>query len=128
MKASKKTEEIQHDSKPRNGGEDPQSRVLTNHRPSASGKDSDIVEAKALGLLTEDLCSLAAVAKDLRVHSSSIYRWAIRGVRGVVLETIRVGGKILTSRQSVTRFLERIQSPATRIQRPTRPGQKSRGK
>lgn len=56
-------------------------------------------------LLTEDLVSLGEVARELGIHCSGPYRWLHRGVRGVRLESIRIGGKLLTSRQAVSRFL-----------------------
>ncbi|MCR9211960.1 MAG: DUF1580 domain-containing protein [bacterium] len=38
---------------------------------------------------------------------STAWRWANRGVKGVKLETVSIGGKRLTSVQAVTRFLKR---------------------
>jgi hypothetical protein len=55
----------------------------------------------------EDLIRFAEVP-DLvpaRVSTVTVARWARVGVRGVKLETIRVGGKVLTSREAVERFL-----------------------
>lgn len=66
------------------------------------------LEARML-LLSEDLVSLGEVAQELDIHISGPYRWRHRGVRGVRLETIRIGGKLLTSRQAVTRFLRATQ-------------------
>ncbi len=43
---------------------------------------------------------------DRRLHISAVYRWATRGVRGVVLETIRIGGTTFTSVQALQRFAE----------------------
>lgn len=101
--------------------------LAVSFQPSKVGMtDKQVDVGKELRLLAEDLCSMAEVAKELHVHVASVHRWRIRGVRGVVLETVRVGGKILTSRPALTRFLQRIQSPTVRAQRPTRPGQKSR--
>lgn len=40
-----------------------------------------------------------------KVHYSTVYRWATKGVRGRVLETIRVGGVRYTSVQALERFL-----------------------
>ena len=39
-----------------------------------------------------------------RIHVSAVYRWAQRGVRGVVLETIPVGGTLYTSVEAIQRF------------------------
>jgi len=41
-------------------------------------------------------------------HLATIWRWASAGVRGVVLETGRIGGKRVTSAEAVRRFLARL--------------------
>lgn len=69
----------------------------------------DQEHGRQFGLLTEELCSMAEVAQELKVHVASVHRWRVRGVRGAKLETVRIGGKILTSRQAVTRFLQQTQ-------------------
>ena len=40
------------------------------------------------------------------VHVSAIYRWATRGIQGVTLETIKVGGTTYTSAEALQRFAE----------------------
>ncbi len=40
------------------------------------------------------------------LHVSAIYRWVARGVNGVRLETIRIGGRMHTSREALQRFFE----------------------
>lgn len=63
-----------------------------------------------LQILTEDAISLREAAQELPrpVSSSTIYRWALRGVRGRKLETVHIGAQIITSRQAMTRFLAAI--------------------
>jgi hypothetical protein len=39
-----------------------------------------------------------------RLHISVFYRWISRGVRGVLLESIRIGGTTYTSLQALQRF------------------------
>jgi hypothetical protein len=39
-------------------------------------------------------------------HRQSIQRWFFRGVHGVRLERVLVGGRAMTSREAVTRFFE----------------------
>lgn len=46
-----------------------------------------------------------------RLHVSTIFRWAQRGVRGAVLETIRIGGTLYTSEEALVRFFERQTNP-----------------
>lgn len=64
-----------------------------------------------LKILTEDVLSMSQAAKELpgRPHVSTLWRWANRGVRGVKLETVCIGDRIFTSRQSLTRFIEATQ-------------------
>jgi hypothetical protein len=54
-------------------------------------------------------------ANGKTVHISAVYRWAQRGVRGVRLETLKVGGTSYTSMDAVQRFAEEL----TRASRPT---------
>ena len=68
-----------------------------------------------IDILTEDVISLAEAAKQLpgrrggkRPHVSCLYRWTIGGCRGVVLESVQVGGARCTSRQALARFIERL--------------------
>ncbi len=41
-------------------------------------------------------------------HSSTIYRWITRGIRGCKLEAIRLGGTLYTSREAMQRFADRL--------------------
>ena len=47
-----------------------------------------------------------------RVHVSAIYRWLAKGVRGMKLEAIKLGGSTYTSREALQRFAERQSRPA----------------
>jgi len=62
----------------------------------------------------EQLVPLRAVPRLLprrrsgkTVHISAVYRWIQRGVRGVQLEAVRVGGTTYTSLEALQRFAER---------------------
>lgn len=46
-----------------------------------------------------------------RVHLQSVHRWARRGLRGVVLETVRVGHSRYTSAEALRRFLKATNQP-----------------
>jgi len=66
-------------------------------------------------LSSESLVPLRSVPKLLpkrpngkRVHISAVYRWIQRGVRGVRLESTRVGGTTYTSEEALQRFSERL--------------------
>ncbi|MCA9137861.1 MAG: DUF1580 domain-containing protein [Planctomycetales bacterium] len=63
-------------------------------------------------VLTEDVLTLQDARNELRhflghrPDKTTLYRWCLRGVRGVKLEHVRLGGRIITSRQAITRFIE----------------------
>jgi hypothetical protein len=64
---------------------------------------------------TEHVISLADAADSLprrrrgrKTHVSTLYRWATVGCRGIVLETIQIGGTRCTSKQGLQRFFERL--------------------
>jgi len=42
------------------------------------------------------------------VHEVTVRRWAKTGVRGVRLQTARIGGICVTSREAVDKFLEEL--------------------
>jgi len=64
---------------------------------------------------TETLVSLSEAAKLLptrragkKVHPSCLYRWTTTGCRGVILESIQVGGTRCTSKESLALFFHRL--------------------
>jgi hypothetical protein len=65
--------------------------------------------------MTERLISLKQACKILpkrrrgkRPHISCLYRWTLNGCRGVILESLQVGGTRCTSREALHRFFERL--------------------
>jgi hypothetical protein len=64
------------------------------------------VERETLRLLTKAVADIPG-----RPHSSTILRWALRGVKGVRLETIVVGGRRFTSVEAIGRFILRLSEP-----------------
>ncbi len=63
----------------------------------------------------ETLLSLTKAAKTLpsrragkRPHVSCLYRWTTSGCKGVVLESIQVGGTRCTSREALARFFQAL--------------------
>ena len=56
--------------------------------------------------VTETLETLAEAARSLpsRPHPSTLHRWRLRGIRGVKLDTILIGGRRYTSREALQRF------------------------
>jgi hypothetical protein len=67
-----------------------------------------------IDISVEEILTLTQAAKSLpgRPASSTIHRWRLRGIRGVRLETILVGGRRFTSRQALERFAARITAAA----------------
>ena len=49
--------------------------------------------------------SLKQVAKHLRVHIATVYRWTLRGVRGRRLKSFLIGGRRYVDADDLTRFL-----------------------
>ena len=72
---------------------------------------STITKTAPVHILTEDVLTLQDARNELaeitgrRPDKCTLYRWCLRGVRGTKLEHIRLGDRILTSRQALTRFI-----------------------
>ena len=65
-------------------------------------------QCPVIDLASEEPLSLAQVAKILRKSHPSVFRYATSGIRGVRLETIRLGKQRLTSMSAVQRFLDKL--------------------
>lgn len=64
---------------------------------------------------SETVLSLTDAAKPLparrggkRPHVSCLYRWTKSGCRGIVLESIQIGGTRCTSEEALARFFQRL--------------------
>lgn len=66
-------------------------------------------------LYGEDLIRLSEFSKifPTRPNPSTAWRWAKHGTRGVILETVAIGGTLYTSREAANRFLEALNQPKT---------------
>jgi Protein of unknown function (DUF1580) len=62
--------------------------------------------------LTQAADDLPRRRRGRKTHVSTLFRWSTAGCRGVVLETIQVGGTRCTSREALQRFFERLSEPA----------------
>jgi hypothetical protein len=69
---------------------------------------------------SEAILSLSQAADELprrrrgrKTHVSTLFRWSSAGCKGIVLETIQVGGTRCTSREALQRFFERLTEPRT---------------
>ncbi len=58
--------------------------------------------------LTEAAKSLPARRRGKRPHVSCLYRWTTSGCKGVVLDSIQIGGMRCTSREALARFFKRL--------------------
>lgn len=65
-------------------------------------------------ILSEQLLTLSAAARAIPgrsgqgVHAATTWRWVRRGVRGIRLETVLIGGIRYTSREALERFFAAI--------------------
>ena len=59
--------------------------------------------------------------KGKRPHLATLYRWAQRGVRGICLETIQIGGTQCTSMEALQRFFDRLSRPTAAQSLPSKP-------
>lgn len=65
-------------------------------------------------LFEESLLSLSEATNELarvrgkKPHVSTLWRWAKKGIRGVKLEVICVGGQIITSKEALDRFCKNL--------------------
>jgi hypothetical protein len=64
-------------------------------------------DPKMESLLAETRLTLADLAQGQGVNVSTVWRWTLRGVRGVVLESFSVGARRFTTVEAFQRFVER---------------------
>jgi hypothetical protein len=82
-----------------------------------------------ISLMDEHKITLGEVPAEIpsrlgnRLHVSTVHRWATTGVKGVILESIKIGGQRYTSKEALQRFVERCSagpaSSATTTRTPT---------
>jgi hypothetical protein len=63
-----------------------------------------------IDLMNERLLPLGELSRAVpsRPVRSTVRRWAGEGIDGVVLETVRLGGRRYTSHEALARFLHRL--------------------
>lgn len=61
-------------------------------------------------MLDEDLIRFSDAAKEFpgRPSLATLHRWRLRGVRGIKLETLLIGGKRFTSFAALDRFARKL--------------------
>ncbi len=72
--------------------------------------------------LPTDLLTLAQAAKSLptRPNVATIWRWCSRGLRGVVLRTVKVGGRTFVSAGDLDEFLRTLNGQSKSMPSPSR--------
>ena len=73
----------------------------------------------SIDISSESLISLADAAASLprrragkKTHVSCVYRWTQLGCRGVLLESIQIGGTRCTSKEAIARFFGTLTAQA----------------
>jgi len=73
-----------------------------------------------ISLQSETLIPVSEAPKHLpsrpsgkRVHISAVYRWIVRGVKGVRLESLKIGGGTYTSLEALQRFADALTARAS---------------
>ena len=62
-------------------------------------------------LADPDRVPLAAIAKELGISVSTVYRWCLTGIRGRKLRRIRLGGRTFLRRDDVRDFIAFCSDP-----------------
>jgi hypothetical protein len=72
-----------------------------------------------IDVAVENLVSLRDVPRCIpprpngkRLHVSAVYRWTLRGLKGIRLETVKIGGTTYTSREAIQRFSDLLTGTA----------------
>lgn len=66
------------------------------------------VQTETLVSLSEAAASLPRRRAGKKPHTATLYRWTTRGCKGIVLESLAIGGTRCTSREALQRFFERL--------------------
>ena len=76
---------------------------------------------KTIDLTTETVFPVAEAPNHIPGHPSqaSVWRWVLKGVGGIKLESILIGGKRFTSAESIQRFCDRRTAAANGEVTPT---------
>jgi hypothetical protein len=86
----------------------------------ASSSQSFFVGADMIDHENEEILTMTAASKlPPRPNVATLWRWRTKGVRGHKLETMLYGGRRVTSREAIARFLAAINGePAIRVVTP----------
>lgn len=83
-------------------------------RSSLAGGAANIAEQLA------DALTIAEAATELKVHYMTAHRWAVDGIKGIVLRSILLGGRRMVPRDAIGEFLQALNSHGQKPQRSRR--------
>ena len=66
------------------------------------------VTFEAAPALVPAINAVAGMEARRQLHPRTLYNWATKGKRGVVLESAAIGGILVTSREALQRFFTRL--------------------
>lgn len=75
-------------------------------------------------LSPETRISLSALAKTQGIHTATVWRWCTKGVKGITLESVAIGGRRFTTSQAFQRFVQATNSASPAAQIPATPHQR----
>jgi len=83
----------------------------------------DVFSEKVIGL-KEAIRLLPKTSRNNNLHYSTMFRWILRGLRakdGVVvrLESVKIGGRLCTSKEALQRFFDRLSGDQQVVTPPT---------
>lgn len=80
-----------------------------------------------INIASEHLCHLnkAPLSIPGQPHVSTVVRWSRRGLKGITLETILVGGRRFTSVEAIGRFIAKLSDRPERLPEDQTEGHKS---
>lgn len=70
-------------------------------------------------LLNESRLTLSQLARSQGVNVATIWRWCTKGVRGVRLESLVIGGRRVTTEEAFERFIAATNPEASATATPT---------
>tara|TARA_R110002124_G_scaffold106675_1_gene258765 strand:+ start:428 stop:718 length:291 start_codon:yes stop_codon:yes gene_type:complete len=73
------------------------------------------IENEQVITFTDAIKMLPRRRRRKKIHISTLYRWASRGIRNIRLETIQIGGTRCTSVEAVQRFFDAISTTPTHV-------------
>ena len=88
-----------------------------------------MITTEQVGTFTEIVAKLPRL-NGRKLHTSTLWRWAVKGMNGCHLETRKFGGRFLTSIEAVDRFTAElaqagVRQRGPRTDTPTAPKQRS---